>query len=121
MSLLIKKILQKIKDIETVEDLSDKITNYNTAITYKNLILKRQGHVYFLDAEISQTVDWKSSDILFTIPKQYLAEQSVNCTVTGGANTRKQDVVISATNGNVVIGGDTSNSVWLRIVAVWIR
>ena len=117
MSLLIKKILQKI----TVEDLSDKITNYNTAITYKNLILKRQGHVYFLDAEISQSVDWKSGDILFTIPKDYLAEQSVNCTVTGGANTRKQDVVISATNGNVVIGGDTSNSIWLRIVAVWIR
>lgn len=117
----IEEFTEIINNLSKVDNFSNEVTNFNPAIIYEKTVLKRWGRVYFLDVEISRTENCVSGDILFTVPLKYMTDVSVNCTVTGGENSRNQDVIISEEDGNVIIRGDISNSSWLKICATWIK
>ena len=113
-------VQEEINNFKKIENLSETITNINPKLDYEVTTFLRNGRVYYLNSEVSQSQNWNSGDILFTIPKEYLPTQNITCSVTGGENSRDVDVTISATSGNVVVGGDVSKSVWMRIYVMWI-
>lgn len=121
MEVNVLNLRKEIEDLKKVENLSSIITNRNPEIDYEVTTFLRSGHVYYLNTEISKNSNWESGDVLFTIPMEYLPSQSLTCTVTGGASSRDVDVTISGTTGNIIVGGDVSKSLWMRICAVWIK